>query len=159
MPHHQTLGGVPWVHAWTKIPRLALGELMSSAWSMLRDGQVRITAPLVSGKEITLAHVIGTSTTASIRTWGSTSVFTREKITRAVPSVSSTSIPRIHHHRSRHLGQVGRYRHRFHGSLQRQSDNNRIPGRSGQRHRRVLPVFWRDPEIHHLPHKSRIDLP
>lgn len=41
--------------------RLALSGLMSAALEHAHDGQVRITAPLVSGKEITLAHVIGTS--------------------------------------------------------------------------------------------------
>lgn len=39
----------------------ALGELMSSVLEHAQGNQVRITAPLVSGKEITLAHVIGTS--------------------------------------------------------------------------------------------------
>ena len=39
----------------------ALDALVAEAMRHARGGQVRITAPLVSGKEITLAHVIGVS--------------------------------------------------------------------------------------------------
>ena len=41
--------------------RAAIDSLMQEAMKHARSGQVRIVAPLVSGKEITLAHVIGTS--------------------------------------------------------------------------------------------------
>ena len=39
----------------------AVEQLFRQAMQHARNGQVRIISPLVSGKEITLAHVIGTS--------------------------------------------------------------------------------------------------
>ena len=39
----------------------AVSALMQEALQYAHGGQVRIVSPLVSGKEITLAHVIGTS--------------------------------------------------------------------------------------------------
>ena len=41
--------------------RAAVEALIREAMQHARGGQVRIISPLVSGKEITLAHVIGTS--------------------------------------------------------------------------------------------------
>ena len=41
--------------------RAALESLMQEAMRHAQGGQVRIISPMVSGKEITLAHVIGTS--------------------------------------------------------------------------------------------------
>ena len=41
--------------------RAAVEALIAEAARHARGGQVRIISPMVSGKEITLAHVIGTS--------------------------------------------------------------------------------------------------
>ena len=41
--------------------RAAIEALMQEAMRHAQNGQVRIISPMVSGKEITLAHVIGTS--------------------------------------------------------------------------------------------------
>ena len=41
--------------------RAAIESLIQEAMRYAKGGQVRIISPLVSGKEITLAHVIGTS--------------------------------------------------------------------------------------------------
>ena len=48
----------------------ALEALMQEAMRHARGGQVRIISPMVSGKEITLAHVIGTSDYAIYKNLG-----------------------------------------------------------------------------------------
>ena len=50
--------------------RAALESLMQEAMRHAQGGQVRIISPMVSGKEITLAHVIGTSEYSIYKTLG-----------------------------------------------------------------------------------------
>lgn len=54
----------------TAANQAAIEALIQEAMLHAKDGQVRIISPMVSGKEITLAHVIGTSDYSVYRNLG-----------------------------------------------------------------------------------------